>query len=128
MGERIQHLFAAFRSLEEFGLERQGDEQKQISEAHEEDTTSQAVEISSLSSPTAGDEKSNRRRYSDAEAVDTNHQGSFYTVFFFVIHVLMYFNRNCLYECCNTATRCTSPWYHEKSAIQVGRKRFWCAT
>lgn len=47
MGERIQHLFAAFRSLEEFGLERQGDEQKQISEAHEQDTTGQAVEISS---------------------------------------------------------------------------------
>lgn len=75
MGERIQNLFAAFRSLEEFGLERQGDEQKQASEAHEGHATSQALETSSLSSPTGG-EKSNQRRYSDAEAVDTNHQGS----------------------------------------------------
>lgn len=82
MGERIQNLFAAFRALEEFGLERQGDEQKQASEPHEGGhTTSQALETSSLSSP-AGGEKSNQRRYSDAEAVDTNHQGSLRFLFF----------------------------------------------
>ncbi|KAI7882592.1 hypothetical protein K492DRAFT_235954 [Lichtheimia hyalospora FSU 10163] len=78
MGKRVQSLFAAFRTLEEFGLERPGDEQKQIPETHEHQSTSQNVEISSLSSPTGGD-KSNNRRYSDAEAIDSNHQETAYT-------------------------------------------------
>ena len=86
MGKRVQNLFAAFRTLEEFGLERPGDEQKQISETHEHQSTSQNAEISSLSSPTGGD-KSNHRRYSDAEAIDSNHQGRFtFTFLFLIVH------------------------------------------